>query len=283
MGRSGMPCHRGSAVSAGVRTASGFDGLARHYDLLMGFVNYDRWETTCSVLSELLTRDFQHVDFACGTGVLVERFRKRGWRSQGLDLSRLMLASGLKDRGKLPVACADLRACPLRESVDLATCLFDSLNFLLEPEDLAKSFSEMAQALRPGGLLYVDVVTERMILDHFVGPEWTEQNGRVSLRWKTRYNRQAKLAETTVRINTGAPNVFRERVYPMDFLLDCIAKAGLMLLGAYDAHGWKAPSASSVRLDFVAVKPPHQIPSTRYAALELDIQSLVRGMPDTND
>lgn len=264
-------------------STTGFDGLARHYDLLMGFVNYDRWETTCSILSELLPSKFTHVDFACGTGVLVEKLRKRGWRSHGLDLSRAMLVSGIKDRGSMPLACADLRASPLDNSVDFATCLFDSLNFLLEPEAIATAFVEMARALRPGGLLYVDVVTERMIVDHFEGPEWTEKNGPVTLRWKTRYDRKSKVAETTLRINTASAHTFRERVYPMDFLLQCMDRAGLVLLGAYDAHGWKRPAASSVRLDFVLVKPPAENALSRYAGLEETIQSLIRGMPDTNE
>ncbi len=183
----------------------------------------------------------------------------------------------------MPLACADLRACPLDGSVDFATCLFDSLNFLLEPEAIAEAFIQMASTLRPGGLLYVDVVTERMIVDHFEGPEWTEKNGPVTLRWKTRYNRSSKIAETTLRINTGSAHSFRERVYPMDFLLQCIDRAGLVMLGAYDAHGWKRPAANSVRLDFVMVKPPAETALARYADLEADIQSLIRGMPDTHD
>lgn len=264
------------------RKDAGFDGIARHYDALMGFVNYDRWEVTSSVLADMLPAGFTHVDFACGTGVLVDTLRKRGWKSLGLDLSRAMLTSGRKDRGPLPIGCADLRACPLHESVDLATCLFDSLNFLLEPDHVELAFVQMAQALRPGGLLYADVVTERMIVDHFEGPEWTEKTGNFTMRWRTRYDRRTTTAETSLRLNTGPAHVFRERVYPLEFLLGCIDRAGLVLLGCYDAHGWKAPNPRTVRVDFVAVKPPVDKALTKYPALELDIQSLIRSMPDVN-
>jgi len=269
-------------VNSPRRRDVGFDAIARHYDQLMGFVNYDRWEATCSALADLLPQGFTHADFACGTGVLVNTLRKRGWRSVGFDLSRAMLHSGRKERGPLPLACADMRASPLHESVDLGTCLFDSLNFLLEPDYITQALAQMAAALKPGGILYVDVVTERMITEHFEGPEWTEKTGGITLRWRTRYDRHSRIAETTLRVNTGSGNTFRERVYPNAFLLEAIDKAGLVLLGCYDAHGWKAPAANTVRVDFVAVKPPAPKVIARYAAVEADIQSVIRGMPDVN-
>lgn len=262
---------------------AGFDGLARHYDKMMDFVNYERWEVTCSLLAELLPKDFLHVDFACGTGVLVERLRNRGWNSFGCDLSRAMLVAGRKQRGKLPLACADLRASPLHGRVNFATCLFDSLNFILEPEQVAMAFKELGSSLAPGGILYCDVVTERMILDHFVGPEWTERSGKMTLNWKTTYDRKTTTAETRVRINKEESRVFRERVYANDYLLQCFEDAGLELLGAYDAHGWRPIAKHSVRLDFVAVKPPAAKVKAGYAQVEEEIKNLVRAMPEVMD
>jgi SAM-dependent methyltransferase len=263
--------------------ATGFDGLARHYDSMMSFVNYERWEITCTALAELLPKPFLHVDFACGTGVLVERMRKRGWRSFGCDISRPMLVAGRGRRGKLPLLCADLRAGAMHSNVHLATCLFDSLNFLLDPAEVATAFKQVAMALAPGGVLYCDVVTERMILDHFVGPEWTERNGRMTLNWKTTYERKTTTAETTVRVNKGEAQVFRERVYPVEYLQDCIEQAGLQLLGSYDAHGWKPVSKNTVRIDFVAAKPPLSKAGAKYAEIERDIRTLVTAMPEVVD
>ena len=108
-----------------------FANLARYYDPIMEHVDYDRWFVITTTLAELAPDPFLHLDAGCGTGVLMGMLRKIGWSSVGIDLSLAMLQTGRRRRGSLPVAAADLRALPFRGAVDLMTCLFDSMNFLL--------------------------------------------------------------------------------------------------------------------------------------------------------
>jgi len=232
-----------------------FEGLAAHYDALMTHVNYDRWFHVSGALAELLPRGFIHVDAGCGTGVLLERARRAGWHSVGVDLSPSMLAVLRKTRGALPCAVGDLRVLPVRNA-HLITCLFDSMNFLLEHEDIERAIRSFSGALRDGGLLYFDVVTERMMLDHFAGQMWTETHGRIRTTWSSEYDSDTGICETWVRVNTGAESSTRERAYDFDFLVESINKVGLTLLGAYDAENWKAPTRRTCRIDFIVAKNP---------------------------
>ena len=43
---------------------------------------------------------------------------------------------------------------PLREPFDLAVMIYDSLNYLLHPEDILHALREVKQVLRPQGLLH---------------------------------------------------------------------------------------------------------------------------------
>jgi SAM-dependent methyltransferase len=233
-----------------------FGELARYYDPIMEHVNYDRWFRTCVALAELLPPRFLHVDAGCGTGVLLGRLREAGWKSTGVDLSRAMLMTARKQRGSVPVAVADLRALPFHRSAGLVTCLFDSINFILDEPGVARAIQEMAQALAPGGLLYFDIVTERMVTQHFAGQDWEEDNGGFSSNWSSSYDHQTTVAQTRIRINTGGESVIRERIYPQRFFERAVRHAGLRLLGAYDVEGWKAPSRHTTRIDFIAVKEP---------------------------
>ncbi len=230
-----------------------FEHLARYYDPLMAHVNYDRWQAVAEALAPLLPQPFIHVDAACGTGALIKRLRRAGWRSMGFDLSPSMLRAGRKGRAALPAVTADLRALPFR-NVDFITCLFDSLNFLLELDGLRQALREIADALRDGGLVYFDVVTERMVTEHFEDQRWTEKTGRLSSRWDSRYHRGSQVSETLVQVNRGPASAIRERMYPLEVVRTAAEDAGLEILGMFDATGWKKPTSKTVRADFVACK-----------------------------
>jgi SAM-dependent methyltransferase len=253
-----------------------FDGLARHYDALMAHVDYDHWEMAAVEIGKLLPGEQpqRHLDAACGTGVLSERLRKRGWNTVGFDLSKAMLERARSQRPGLPMVQADLRAIPYADAFDYATCLFDSLNFLLSHDDLLAALKSLTGALRPGGILYFDIVTEKMVLDYFAGQEWTESSERFRSTWASRYDRKARLSETEIRINRGPTHTIRERPYEPHEVEELAQAAGLQLLGVFDAETWKPVRRKTNRADFVAVKGAGK----PYAKGMKDTAALIRRM-----
>ena len=253
-----------------------FVDLARFYDPIMSHVNYDRWYLIAGRIADLLPRGFTHIDVACGTGTLLKRLRACGWKSHGIDLSYAMLHSGGKGETEWPVAAADMRALPFNASAHYVTCLFDSLNFLIDEEDMRTGIKQLGEALRPGGILYLDVVTERMVLDHFAGQEWNEQNDGFSTAWTCEYDRKTNTAASEIRVNGGPPNTILERIYSVDELEDALTQAGFQLLGIFDAERWRAPGKKTLRIDFVAVKGDPKPHRTAFKHVESDIRNLLR-------
>jgi SAM-dependent methyltransferase len=74
-------------------------------------------------------------------------------RDRGLEV-RWMAADILR-LGKSPAARSALRPA----SFDLITCLYDSLNYLTDPLDLATACASAARLLRPGGRFVFDLNT----------------------------------------------------------------------------------------------------------------------------
>ena len=233
-----------------------FARIAPFYDAIMAHVDYERWVSKTGFLADLLPDGFLHIDVACGTGVLVDKLRQSGWRSMGADLSPEMVRQARRNAPGFPGAAADIRALPFHNTAGLMTCLFDSLNFLPQEADLERGLSEMAGALTPGGILYGDVITERMVLTHFAGKRWTEQNGRFSTAWESDYSKSAHLAETRVTVNGGPVNYIHERIFPLSTLQSAMERAGLTVLAFCDAATWKKPRKRSIRIDFVAARTP---------------------------
>jgi SAM-dependent methyltransferase len=104
------------------------------------------------------------MDVACGTGVAAAKFAAAGYRVTGVDRSPQMLAQAhrrITEAGLQGVALveADMRDFALDEPADLVTCMYDSLNYLLEETDLLAAFRSAATALRGGGLYVFDMNT----------------------------------------------------------------------------------------------------------------------------
>lgn len=250
-----------------------FRDLARYYDPLMEHVDYRRWVHTCLALGALLPGRPRHLDAGCGTGVLLKEMRAAGWDAFGIDLSAGMLHAARKGRRGLSLAQADLRALPFHGPFDIVTCLFDSINFLLTDGDIRTSIGQMAGALAPGGVLYFDVVTERMVTDHFEDQDWTETIGAFTARWASAYDHRDRIAETRIRINHGEASLIRERVYSNAFMEAACEAAGLKVLGVYDANTWRNPTEKSTRIDFVAMKDPPRGIGRRFQRVREAVQA----------
>ena len=255
-----------------------FLDLAPFYDRIMSHVDYDRWQRVTTMLTALLPGTFTHADLACGTGTLLKRLRKTGWGSLGVDFSFSMLHSGMNEKngGYFPGVTADLRALPFVNTIDYATCLFDSLNFLLELDDLRQAFCEVYRALTPGGLFYFDMVTERMVLEHFDGQEWEENHGRFRTTWNSQYSRTTHIADTTLRVNTGASGLIQERMYPLEEIEQALREAGFLLLDALDARTWKKTGKRTLRIDFVAVKETTRTRLSQFDTVAAEIRDSMR-------
>lgn len=237
-------------------TTDPFADLGRYYDALMKEVDYDRWVVVTSLLAELLPAKFRHVDLACGTGRLLKRLMQHKWNSFGVDFSAGMLREAKRGPYRAPLVRANLTALPFVRQFHYATCAFDSVNFLLEDEQLRAAMREAAGLLVDGGIYYFDVITERMVTQHFEGKKWAEDNGGFSTNWEGRFDRKTRIAEIEIRVNTGPSYTTRERVFTPEEIESAIDAAGLTLIGEFDAATWKRPSYRSIRVDYVTVRNP---------------------------
>lgn len=138
---------------------AGYAPLAPYYDAFTAGYDYETWADALEALaSEHGLRGRRLLDVACGTGKSFLPFLARGYRVTACDISPAMIAAA---RRKLPpgaarLLVADMRDLPDLGRFDLITCLDDSLNYLLEDEDLVAAFRSMRRCLAEDGLLVFD-------------------------------------------------------------------------------------------------------------------------------
>lgn len=106
-------------------------------------------------VDELKERNVKSIlDLGCGRGLLMESLISEGIEAEGIDLSSLMVedakAKGLKVEHK-DISQVD-------KKYDAIVAVFDVLNFI-EPEELEKFFSDVANSLNDNALFIADVNT----------------------------------------------------------------------------------------------------------------------------
>lgn len=127
--------------------------------------NWDR-KPECDFIEECIRRysDLKVrsiLDIACGTGIHLREFARRGYDVMGIDRSKEMVdfvARKAQSEG-LKVSCirSDMREFKLGRRFGCAICMLDSFRYLLTDEDILAHLKSVARALEPGGLYILDL------------------------------------------------------------------------------------------------------------------------------
>lgn len=238
-------------------------------------------------LSELLEHHpvagHRALDLACGTGTLALILADRGWDVVGLDRSEPMLAIArakaaaadtagriafvLGDMRNLPPAGPDAPPAPLAneqwlESFDLVTCTYDSLNYLLTADDLARCFQGVARVVRPGGLFFADMNTRRFLELDWGECEVLERPGYIQIA-QSRFDPATACSTMVLTGFVGSDEhgydrfdeMHIERAYAPEVVAELLTAAGLCVEAAYDCFTRQPAHERSQRIAWLARKP----------------------------
>ncbi|MEA2329421.1 MAG: hypothetical protein QOE68_4380, partial [Thermoanaerobaculia bacterium] len=179
-----------------------------------------------------------------GTGLAMPFFAGRGFLSTGVDLSLVMLQ---RARGRAQrLVAADTRALPLRGPFSRITCLYDSLNHLIHPPDLAVAFGEIARVMDSESLFLFDMNHPEIYPEVWGMKEPFIDEGRdFHLEIATTYRRRELLGRALV---TGWAIVGGERIkirerhtqrcYERDEIVGALAEGGLDPIEIHEFDPW---------------------------------------------
>jgi len=115
------------------------------------------------------------LDLGCGTGALLESLRGAGLEGQGIDVSPEMVAVAERRLGPGAVRIGRLQDVNEREAYDALVSLSFPFNYCADVPEACAALAGFHRALRPGGLLLLQVAhaanaPDRLIEDWEPGP-----------------------------------------------------------------------------------------------------------------
>lgn len=242
-----------------------YTSFAAVYDLFMDNIPYGEWcEYVTGLLREQGIADGLLLDLGCGTGSLTELLAKKGYDCIGVDNSEDMLEIAMEKRAAsgqdILYLLQDMREFELYGTVRAIVSICDSMNYILEEEDLLQVFRLVNNYLDPGGIFLFDLNTlykyEQLLGDATIA----ENREESSFIWDNYYDakEQINTYELTlfIREQEGLYRKYEEvhyqRAYELETVQRLLTEAGLELVAVYDAFTKEAPRADSERIYIMA-------------------------------
>ena len=141
-----------------------YTNFAKVYDLFMDNVPYDKWvEQIKDILYKENIKDGLICDLGCGTGAITERLANLGYDMIGIDNSYDMLDVAMEKKyasgNDILYLCQDMREFELYGTCAAIVSACDSINYILNFEDLVKVFKLVNNYLDPKALFIFDCNT----------------------------------------------------------------------------------------------------------------------------
>ena len=138
-----------------------YDGWAPFYDLLLGEAGFAHiWSSFQRACRRFGISFATAADFGCGTGLFLAALARSAPHATlfGVDRSAGMLRVAMQGlaQHKVRLYQGDLRSIQLPQPVDLVTCNFSTVNYLLTSDALQSAIINFARHLRSCGHLVLD-------------------------------------------------------------------------------------------------------------------------------
>lgn len=244
-----------------------YEAMASIYDQIMSYVDYRKW---FRFALEILTDHSREkkspaatriLECGAGTGIISTMLALNGYKVDAFDKSERM------------IEIAQSRACDLIEPPDFfvsgfldmkytdeyhaALCLYDSVNYLLDPDDVVDFFKKIKNALKQDGLFLFDICTEINSRLYFNGRNEVKTGNHYQYRREMKYYANKGIQENLLRIRLSdqPEKIFIEnhsqKIYTREEMLDFIDLSGMTLLEETDEFSRYPPGPDSLRIHFL--------------------------------
>ena len=272
-----------------------YSSFAQVYDLFMDNVPYEEWsEYVIALLKEEKIEDGLVLDLGCGTGKMTRLLAKAGYDMIGIDNSEEMLEIAreylyeqdeakvlgldveeidIDEQGEeefqeemgtskrnILYLLQDMREFELYGTVRAVISICDSMNYILEEEDLLQVFKLVNNYLDPKGIFIFDMNTRYKYAELLGETTITESREEGSFIWENYFDEEEDVNQydLTLFIREDG-DLYRkyeethfQRVYDLDTVKGLLKEAGMEFVAAYDAFTKEPVREDSERIYIIA-------------------------------
>lgn len=243
-----------------------YTGFAEVYDAFMDNVPYDEWASyLLTLLKENGVREGLLCDLACGTGAMTMRLFDAGFPVIGIDYSVEMLNIALQKKEDRDILYLhqDMREIELVGKVAAFVCVCDGMNYLLNKEDLKKTFRKVHSYLDENGIFIFDMNTIYKYREILGDSTIAENREEMSFIWENYYDEEERINEydLTLFVKNGKDDTYLrfeevhyQKGYEIAEVKALLEEEGLSCIAVYGAFSKEEPKEEEERVYFIAKK-----------------------------
>ena len=204
------------------------------------------------------------VDLGCGTGTLTELLYQKGYDMIGVDNSESMLGIAMEKRtvsgSEILYLLQDMRELELYSTVGTVISVCDSVNYILEEEELLQVFSLVNNYLYPDGIFIFDFNTEYKYREIIGDATIAENREECSFIWENFYDEESCINQYDVTVFVQEEEaLFRrfsethyQKGYTVEQIVTLLEQVGMRIVELRDADTEGEVTPESERVLVVA-------------------------------
>ncbi len=236
-----------------------YQDFSYYYDRFAYDIDYGKFYRYYKKIFEKFSLDPKLIlDICCGTGTLT-RLMAKDYEMIGVDYSWEMLDVA---RAKDPDATIlylnqSMTDFELYGTVDACYSSLDSVNYLLEQEDLKKHFKLVKNYLNPNGLYIFDISTIYKFRHILGNNTFTDETETEMFIWQNTYEDRLLTMDLDIFYRQEDDSYKRisethyERGYTVSEIKKVAEQCGFLVEGVYDEFSLKPAHSKSERIFFV--------------------------------
>lgn len=234
----------------------------------MEHVKYKEWTYySLSFLEIFKVGKKKLLDLACGTGtptILLSEIT--GSKILGIDKSFHMIKVAKKKTKErrmknIHFAVYDMRFFYLKEKFNACFCFFDSLNYIIKPDELKRVFENVHRILEEKGIFAFDMNTIFALRELWNTKTEVKKHKGFKSIWKNVWREDEKISELYIEIEWEEKGIkknikefHREKGYEIDEVVSLLKGAGFKKVFFYEHLKYTYPTPFTPRVQFVAQK-----------------------------
>lgn len=243
-----------------------YSSFAQVYDLFMDNVPYEEWsEYLIGLLREYEVEDGLVVDLGCGTGKMTRLLEKSGYDMIGIDCSEEMLEIAREVQvesanSNILYLLQDMREFELYGTVRAVVSICDSINYIIEDEELEQVFRLVNNYLDPKGIFIFDLNTVYKYRELLGETTISENREEGSFIWDNFFDEEEQINQYDLTLFIKEEHdLYRkyeethfQRAYTLERVKELLEKAGMEFVTAYDAFTKEPVKEISERIYVIA-------------------------------
>lgn len=247
---------------------SDYGDFARFYDRFTQNVNYPaRARYFDSVIQKYNPDAKLLLDLACGTGSLSFELEEYGYDIVAVDNSYEMLSVAAEKRGELESGvlflCQEMSELDLFGTIDASVCALDSINHILDEDELLDVFKKVSLFSNRGAVFVFDVNTVYKHQNVLGNNCFIYESGSTFCAWQNSLCDDDVTVDISLDFFDKVPKEelyarystdFSERAYEIDMLKDLLSQAGFEIKAVFDDDSFLPLRRDSERAIIVSKK-----------------------------